>query len=442
MRVDHLRGKVLALIGFTLVCLLLFVYLFTQAGGRVRVNEPYKLSALVPDALNIVNNSDVRRDGITIGRVREIEPFGTDSKITFEIEKEEQAPMYADATVRVRTKTLVGESYIDIDPGTPARGKLADKAVLPLQAAAEVVPLERILSSLDEPTRKQIRRNLKGFGVGLDNRGKDLNELFGTVNPVVANGGRLGRILLPQRQQLAALIGNTGEVLQAFGERTDAFRSLAVDAKATAEAVVERDDKFRETLSEIPATLDRAQSSVNRLASFSRTTTPVIRSLKLSSRQLSPAIEDLGPVAANTRVLFRELTPFLKQVDPLLKELSPATSKLRTVVGPLDAMLRQAGPTAEFFKPYTEEFGSFFSNVGSLVSGRDGYGFSGRVMAMIGPDQLTNLSPEAKAVLGTILEGATGGNLKTRVNPYPKPGTAGDPQSFDGAYPRVLPDGG
>lgn len=443
MRVDNLRGKIIALVGFTVLCLVLFIYLFTQAGGRVRLHDPYKLNALVPDALNIVNNSDVRRDGIKIGRVRAIEPDGQNSKITFEIEKKSQAPLYQDATVRVRTKTLVGESYLDIDPGTPSKGKLADKATLPLSAADEVVPLERILSTLDPQTRTQIRRNLKGIGVGLDGHGEDLNKIFGTLNPVVANGGRLGNILLPQRQELAALIGNTGDVLQALGERTQAFRSLAVDAKTTAEAVVQRDDRLRESLREIPATLDRAQSSVNKLASFSKTATPVVRSLKLSSRQLAPAIQDLGPVAKNTRVLFKELTPFLAKVDPLLNQLSPATKKLKTVVAPLDAMLRQANPALAFFKPYTKEFGAWFANVGAVVADKDAYGYSGRVLTTIGPDQFTNLTPEAATIVHQLISTASLGRLQTRVNHYAQPGTAADPQPYkQGDYKPVPAEGG
>jgi ABC-type transporter Mla subunit MlaD len=246
---------------------------------------------------------------------------------------------------------------------------------------------------------------------------------------------------VPQRRQLAALIDNTGQVLGALGERTAAFRSLAVDAKTTAEAANQRDEQFRETLKEIPATLDRAQTSVRKLASFSTTATPVFRSLKLSSRQLSPAIADLGPVAKSTRTLFAELTPFLAKADPLLRELSPASSKLRTVVRPLDAFLRQTSPTAGYLKQYSEEFGSFFANVGALVSAKDALGYRGRVFAMAGPDALTNLTPEAAKIVHALTDSASFGLLKTRMNPYPAPGTAGDPKDFDGSFTQVKPGG-
>ncbi|MBA2348217.1 MAG: MCE family protein [Solirubrobacterales bacterium] len=438
MRVNNLQLKIAALIGFTALTMVTFLYLFTQAGGRLRLDEPYNAKALVPEALNIVNNSDVRSDGVKIGRVRSIEPAGSDSQIGFEIEDKDQDEIYRDATIRVRTKTLVGESYIDIEPGTKKAGILPSGSVIPLTSAKEVVPLERILQTLDPATRTQVRRNLDGIGSGLLGKGGDLNRLFGAAKPTVADGGKLMRVLAPQRRELAQLVGNTGVVTEALGERTASFRSLVVDAKTTADAVNSRDQKLAESLQELPATLDRAQSSVNVLAKFSNSATPVVRDLKLSSRDLAPAIRDLGPVARDTRTLFRELEPFLTKVDPLLKEITPASDKLRTVVAPLDALLRQANPALDFVKPYRKEFGGFFGNVSAALGAKDAYGNKGRVFAIVGPDSYTNFTKAQKDIVDALIQASPLKSvLKTQKNPYPKAGSIGNEKPFDGSYTRV-----
>lgn len=432
------RWKVFGLIGFTLVCVGTLAYLFTLAGGRIRLNEPYNANALVPDAFNIVNNSDVRVRGVTVGRVREITPDGGISKIKFEIEKKAGKPIYNDATVRVRTKTLVGESYIELNRGNPRTGQLKSGATLPLEDAQEAVPLERILNSLDEPTRKEIRRNLQGIGAGLDGHTKDLNEFLGAVRPTVVDGGRLMRVLKPQRQQLAALVENTGKVLGAFGERSADLRSLAIDAKQTAEAAAARDDKLAESIQELPSTLKRAQTSVNTLASFSTKATPVFRNLKTASVDLAPAIRDLQPTAADTRQLFKELTPFLSAVNPVLDQLTPAANSLTKTVTPLDATLRQLNPALSYLKDYRNEAASFFANVGSIFGTYDAVGARGRVFAMYGPNMLTNLSTAQRKLLDTFIEVGGAGLIKgTRINPYPKPGTIENPEDYTGEYPKV-----
>lgn len=441
MRVNNLRGKTLGLIGFTLVCVLMFLYLYVSAGGRLRVNDPYNAKALLPDAFNVVPNSDIRRDGVKIGRVNAVEPKGSLSEVRFEIEKSGQQQLYRDATVKVRTKTLVGESYLEIVPGTPSSGELPSGSTLPLEANQESVPLERILSTLDPATRRQIRRNLRGLGDGLDQRGDELNRTFGAMKPAVASGGRLMDVLEPQRRQLAALIDNTGEVLEAFGERESAFRGLVTDAKTTAEAVARRDARLRESISELPATLDRARTSVARLSTFAGRATPTIRDLKLASVDLAPAVRDLAPTARSARVLFDELEPFLDRFNPLLSQLTPATKSLATTIRPLDSVLRQVNPTAAFVKPYAPDITAFFTNVPAIFGARDAVGLKGRVFPVAGPQIAAVLTKDQRELLEALTK-ATGVDqlYNVRTNPYPKPGAIGKEASSDGSYPRVEED--
>ncbi len=441
MRVNNLRGKVIGLIAFTLLCVFMFLYLYVSAGGRLRVNDPYNAKALLPDSFNVVPNSDIRMQGVKIGRVNTVEPKGSLSEVAFEIEEEDHQQLYRDATVKVRTKTLVGESYLQVEPGSPSSGKLPTGSTLPLEANQESVPLERILSTIDPETRKQIRRNMEGLGDGLDEKGDELNATFAAMKPAVASGGRLMNVLEPQRQQLAALIDNTGEVLEAFGERETAFRGLVVDAKRTAETVAARDARLRESIEELPATLDRARTSVAKLSTFSARATPTVRDLKLASVDLAPAVRDLEPTARQTRTLFNELEPFLDRFNPLLSELTPATKKLSTLIRPLDAVLRQINPAAAYLKPYSADISAFFSNVPAIIDDRDALGLKGRVYSLVGPNQYTNLTREQREILDTLLK-VSGGNqlLNFQTNPYPKPGAVGKEEAGDGSYTRVEAD--
>ncbi len=45
----------------------------------------------MPDSFNIVPNSDIRRDGVKIGRVRTVDPLGGLPEVKFEIEKEDHS---------------------------------------------------------------------------------------------------------------------------------------------------------------------------------------------------------------------------------------------------------------------------------------------------------------------------------------------------------------
>lgn len=441
MRIPKLGWKIGALLGFGALCIAIFFALFSLAGGRGPFYDPYKVTAIVPDAFNLVPNSDVRRDGIKVGRVTTIEPRGTDSVITMEIDDAEQAPIYRDATIRVRTKTLVGETYIDVDPGSASQGALPEGAGLPLAAAQEAVPLERILSAVTPRTRRNIQRTLGGVGGGLAGRGDQLNRLAGAVRPTVSDGGRLMEVLEPQRRKLSVLVEDTGEVLDAFGERTADVRTLVRASRRTAAVVAARDAQLRSVIDALPPTLERAERSLDRLGRFSRTASPVVRDLTTSTRVLTPAVRDLAPAARDGRRLFRELGPFLKVADPLLDELRPSTAALRTVLPGLDAVLRQANPALAYLKPYAGDFAAFFSNIGGVIDRRDALGDIVRVHPMVSDRNFTNYPKALKDLVEAFQEaGGFSYLVNRRENPYPEPGTGNDPQGYDGDYPRVTAD--
>lgn len=216
--------------------------------------------------------------------------------------------------------------------------------------------------------------------------------------------------------------------MQALGQRTSQFQSLVVDAKATAQAAASRAGEVRQTLDQLPGTLAQARQTVADLGGLSQRATPVFGNLRIASADLSPAIEQLGPTAAQARVLFRELKPFLVALAPMVTQLRPAASTLKRTVLPLDAVLRQANPALAYLSSYSKEFGSFFSNVNAITDTKDGLGYRGRVFAMAGIDQFTDLSSRQRKLLEAMLKGGTFGMLTgTRANPYPEPGSAGSP---------------
>jgi phospholipid/cholesterol/gamma-HCH transport system substrate-binding protein len=249
-------------------------------------------------------------------------------------------------------------------------------------------------------------------------------------------------VLEPQRRALAALIEDTGEVMAAFGSRSADLRTLITAAKRTAEATASRDEQLAASLDELPSTLSQARRSVAHLATFSGGAAPVVTQLATASQDLAPAIRDLGPAARDTRRLFRELRPFLKVADPLLGELRPAASKLRTVIPPLDEVLRHANPALTYLKPYAPEFGSFFSNVPAILKSRDALGHVARVFPVFSDRAFTAYPKQLRDLVDTMVKmGGIQEIHNPRQNSYPKPGTVGREQSFDGRYPRIEPSG-
>jgi phospholipid/cholesterol/gamma-HCH transport system substrate-binding protein len=417
----------------------IFYQLYLLAGGVRPFGHAYTAKALLPETFNLVQRSDVRAAGVPIGHVDSLAPAGNLGEVTFEIDK--PVPLYNDATVEVRTKTLVGETYLEVNPGSPRTGRLPSGSVLPVAHTDNAVNFDQIFNALDPATRAEVRRTMAGLGRGLDGRGDDLNNLLGALHPAVSNGGELMQVLRPQDQQLAALMDQTGTVMSAITQRTDQVRQVIGDMRTTAKVVSARDAELGQALDLLPSTLNQAHRTVTDLGSFSAHATPVVSNLRIASVALTPAIRDLEPTARAGRELFAELRPFLRAFNPLVDSLTPAANSLSAMVPALDALLRQASPAVSYLEPFSHEVGSFFSNVGAEANTRDAVGNLIRVHAVIGPDQYTNMPTGVrKAEQALIQTGALEQIYNPRSNAYPQTGTATSPNSsyaFGASYPHL-----
>jgi phospholipid/cholesterol/gamma-HCH transport system substrate-binding protein len=438
MTTSHLGRKAAVLVAFLAVCAAVFSGLYALAGGRLPLAEDrYEVAVVLPDPFQLVANADVRAAGVRIGKVQRIEPRGAAGVVHLAIERR-YAPIHRDARVRLRTKTLVGENYLEVDPGTAAAGAVAEGDALPLDHAGEAVQLDRILSTLDRRTRAEVQRNLDALGPGVDGRGADVGALFAALRPTVGRVDAVAGVLRGQRDALADLADQTGRVLAAFGRRSAAVRTLATQARRAADAAAARDVALGRAIDALPATLEQAAGTSRRLAGLSRTGTPTVRALAASVATLRPVVDDLGPAAVQGRRLLRELPPFLRRADPLLDGLRGLADQALPAVDPTRRLVAQLEPLVGHLAPYRRELGAFFAAVGSTTQRRDGVGHYLRVQQYYSPTSLSLFTPEMRRALeGLTHSGLVAPFTGEHRNAYPAPGRLQDPGPFgDGPAPE------
>lgn len=438
MRIEHRGLKIFALAVFTAGCLGIFFWLYTEAGGTLPWSNPYHLTVEVPNAYELVSNADVREAGVKIGTVSGIDSVGNEAKISVDISRQ-YAPIYRDAQALIRTKTLVGENYLELTPGHRSAGVIRDGGSLAPTQAQEAVQVDQILNAFDPRTRAAVRRDLDALGPGLAGRGNDLNELFGNLDPTVQNGQAVLSVLNQQRQQVAQVVDKTGAVMQALGNRTQALQQLATDAKATAVAAASRDQALGAALDQLGPTLSQAQESVARLASFANGATPVISNLRVATADLRPVVQDLGPAAVQGQRLFAVLPPFLQRANPLLKDLRSFSNQTVPAVLALNAFLGKLNPALAYLSPFAREFGVVLPDVGSAVGVTDAVGHVGRVHAEIDANSLEGLTPADNLLLKALIQaGGLSKWLNNGNNPFPQPGTVENPGTSS-AYRSLQP---
>jgi phospholipid/cholesterol/gamma-HCH transport system substrate-binding protein len=143
-------GQILGMCAFVLSCFCVLLYLWFQFGGSGPLQpKGYRFHVHFPEATQLAEQADVRIAGVPVGKVVDFVP-GPDNTTDATIELDsEYAPVPRDARAMLRTKTLLGETFVDLTPGHPRRGTLREGDTLPRSAVAPTVELDEIFRSFD-----------------------------------------------------------------------------------------------------------------------------------------------------------------------------------------------------------------------------------------------------------------------------------------------------
>ncbi|MBF6278417.1 MULTISPECIES: MCE family protein [Nocardia] len=116
--------------------------------GNAIHNGSYTVQVELRDAQNLVGNSIVKADNVTVGTITSITTRNMVAVIALEIDDAVRLP--ANVTARLAQSSVLGAQYLELSAPTdrPADGRLQDGATIPLSASAEYPATEEVLAAL------------------------------------------------------------------------------------------------------------------------------------------------------------------------------------------------------------------------------------------------------------------------------------------------------
>ncbi len=268
---------------------LLAVFLAYNANNGLPFVQSYRLTAQFPNAAALVKGNEVRIGGVRVGIVESITPVADDdgtysAAIALKLDKTVE-PLPVDSTVIIRSRSALGLKYIQIVRGTSDEGYAAG-SVLPLSAATpEPVEFDELLSTFDEPTQKNIQRNLTEFGNALAGRGPNINEAIGALKPLMPRLERVMRNISDPKTGIGPFFTALAQSASAVAPVAETQAQMFVELDTTFAAFADIARPYlQETISKQPVTLRTASETL-----------PVIRPFLVNSRKL---FVDLQPGAA------------------------------------------------------------------------------------------------------------------------------------------------
>src|SRR5215210_5113108 len=460
-------SRIMVMVVFALSCFGLLLFLWLSFGGPIPLKpKGYRVQVGFPEATQLGLEADVRVAGVSVGKLRkkELDPRGNRTLADLEIDRK-FAPLKVDTRAILRQKALLGETYVELTPGSstktiPEGGRLRDARVKP------TVELDEIFQALDPSTRAAFRRWQQDLAKGIKGRGRDFNDALGTLPGFAKDGADVLEVLDTQEGAVTRLVKNTGVTFGALTENEAQLRNLITSAGRVFDATASQQDNLAETIRIFPTFLDESKATLARLQRFSRNTDPLIQDLIPVARDLKPTLRDVHALAPDLRSFFRNVDPLIKAARTGLPAGSEVLRGLKPTLAELTPFLQQVNPILQYLELSQGQVSDFITNgaaalADTTASPSGGIGHYLRQLGPTGAESLALYRERPKTNRGNTYLPPLGlfGDLKStwifpnsdcrpsggEVNPSEgNPGCrVADPQNFggrlQGKFPHIDP---
>ena len=359
-------GRLLTMAAFALSCFGLLLFLWLAFGGPVPLKpKGYRFHVAFPEATQLAQEADVRMAGVSIGKVvskdvgNRAHPDRTIATIQLD---PKAAPLRRDARAMLRQKTLLGETYVDLSPGTPGTAKIPENGWLADGRVQKTVELDEIFQALDPVTRRAFQTWQQDLSTAVDGRGVDLNNAFGNLPAFAADASDVLAVLDAQSAAVRRLIRNTGVVFGALTQNEAQLHNLIVNSEDTFGALASRNDALAATFRIFPTFLRESRTTFARLERFAHDTRPLIRDLRPVARDLRPTLRSTKALAPDLRDTFRKLDPLITASKKGLPALTDTLKATTPLLGQLQPFLEQLNPVLQYLEYYQWQTADFISN--------------------------------------------------------------------------------
>ncbi len=364
------RGVVLVTSLFALSCICLILFVWSTIGGNVPLQaKGYRFKALFPDASQLNTHAVVRMSGVDVGNVVKIKQVGLRTEATIELDQQ-YAPLSNTARAILRQKTLLGETFIGLTPGSKTSGAIPDNGTMPAKNIGERQPLDRLLNALDEKTRKNLQTMLTGTSDSLRGRGEDLNAAFGDLDPATAELTKLVTILDHQRGSVRSLVRDSATVFNTISDRDNDLAGLVTNSKAVLAETAQRNRALTETVRALPGLTRQLRSTGVALDRTAQIADPTLQALRPAARYAPRALRQLSKLAPRATNLFRDFNRLVPSAEKALPAVAAITNAVTPFSESLYPLARELVPIINYLVAVKDNAMGSFATTGASLNNR------------------------------------------------------------------------
>ncbi|HKS24698.1 MAG TPA: MlaD family protein [Thermoanaerobaculia bacterium] len=289
-----------------------------------RTNDSKKITAVFDSVAGLDNRSAVRVAGVRVGKVTKID-LRPDGKAEVELEIDKDVQLHANAQAHVANLGLLGEKYIELDPGTPNQPVLSEQKTV-------------VLPGTQPATIDQVTDQISAIAT-------DVKAITASLRATVAT---------PNGQaQLQDIVANVDNITKQVRDLIAANRANVDATMANAQAITAQ---LKTQIPRLADSIERVANSMNGTLNENRADVhKAIENLKTLSADLRTTSENLGAITGQVRsgkgtvgkLLYEDETA--NRLNSALASVESGVNELRNTIGRVGKLQLDLGMNADYY---------------------------------------------------------------------------------------------
>ena len=320
-------------------------FLVLAGGAKNSSNAAGTYKIDLDNAFGLVSGADFKIAGVPAGTIKSISlpngcvkgnTYDCYAQVTVQVTQNGFGPFRTDAFCQSRPQSLIGEYFIECQPGQ--NGKVIPAGgTIPVTHTQSTIPADLLQDVMQLPYRERFTLIVNELGAAVAGRSDDLEAALARAVPALTETDNLLNLLGNDSHTLQQLTANSDSVITALAQNKANVRRFITQANNAASDTATQQSNLEATFNKLPAFLGQLQPAMKKLGQAADANTPVLANLNNASGLLDR--------------LFTDLPGFSKSSLPAIKSLGQASITGRqaaVAAGPTIADLNQfAKPTPE-----------------------------------------------------------------------------------------------
>jgi ABC-type transporter Mla subunit MlaD len=308
---------------------------------------------VLDNAFGLVEGGDFRVGGVRAGKtttfdIQKKRGHTPKAVVTAEISEPGFDDFREDASCEVKPQSLIGEYYVDCQPGSSGRRLPTDgSGRVPVSQTASTIPTDLVNNIMRRPYRERLRFVINELGTGLAGRPQDLQAVLKRAHPGLRETTRVLGILANQNRVIESFIRDSDTVIgELNGNRKDVVRWVE-EAGDASEISASRSQAIREGFRRLPTLLAELRPTMARLEDLIDAQQPLLGDLRRATPSLKTFFTRLGPFSQASRPALRSLgqasqagTKAFREGSQEIAELTNLAPKAKPTFRPLRQFLQ------------------------------------------------------------------------------------------------------